>query len=639
MELKRVIFIGLLGSLFLFNACLSPTPLPTSSPEGAETRASPSVVPTDPGPDTVTPGAEPTNGAPENPADLIFHNGTVLTMDEDLSLADALAIRGQEIIRVGNAGDVLGLRGKRTRVIDLKGRTLMPGFVDAHTHIFNESGTMGLDLQGAQDLALRKGITTLGIAWTDEGFVSTMRDFNDSGKLEIRTSLYLIYNTACGDTVGTWFMGYPPTRERGEMLRIGGVKMYADGGSCGSPAFSEAAGLGKGDLWLQAEEMAPVIRQAQEIGHQVIIHAIGDRAVEQTLNAYQQALDSQENTYRHRIEHNSVVRPDQMPRYSEIGVLPVIFGTYFVGDSCPGESSMAPGALAWDWPYRELMEANPGLTFAWHGDDPYVGPVSPLLELFSMTTDFEVGRDGTTICETPERLRDRKLTPREALPLMTSGSAYALFREDEVGKLQRGLLADMIVLDDNPLAVDPQQIKDLEVQMTMVGGDILFCAADFCRDARGQKGHTFTAQGAVPEGAQRANVGVRINMECDSCQGPGRIDLYRFRYAAGENGNNLVPNPGFARGMQGWGIWGSGQDAVGLADSGTGKMLTFSVGPEQAAGLNSETFPVTAGERFQFSVQADVKPGSANAGYFSVFFLDGDGGEIERVNIPFHEAD
>ena len=419
------------------------------------------------------------SAADDEAASVIFYNGQVVTMEPEQPTAEALAIRDHVILAVGDDETVLAHEGAGTALVDLDGHALLPGFVDPHTHLFNEAGNMGNDFDVAQQLALRNGITTLGNMWSDEGFLAAMRDYDAAGHLRARTSIYLAYNSACGEVNGRWYREHPPTRERGETLRVGGVKMYADGGSCGIPAFTvELEGGGYGDLWLDAAAMAPVIEDAQAMGHQVVIHALGDRAVENAQDALAMALDGGPNTYRHRIDHNSVVRPELLDRYSEIGIVPVIFGTYFIGDSCPGPSMMPSSTHHWDWPYRELVDANPELHIAWHGDDPFVGPVSPLLELYSMTTPYEVGRDGVTICDTPERLLDRALTPEEALPMMTREAAYALFREEEVGSLRPGKFADVIVLSANPLAVEPEAIKDIAVWATLVDGETVYCAQE-----------------------------------------------------------------------------------------------------------------------------------------------------------------
>jgi predicted amidohydrolase YtcJ len=415
-------------------------------------------------------------------AELIFYNGTVLTMEGESWDAQAVAVRGDKIMAVGSDAEVIALQGPGTQVIDLDGRTLMPGFVDAHTHIFNDAWYWEMDMEGTQQLALQNGITTLANMYVPPEFVEEMRAFEREGKLIIRTSLYLIYDDACGVVYGDWYMAHPPTRGFGEKLRIGGVKIFSDGGVCGMPALSfdypEDWGGGQGDLWLSQAELNQAVAQAHNAGYQVAIHAIGDRAVETVQNAIEFALAGQPNTLRHRIEHNVIVRPELRTRYGEIGIVPAIFGWPPTCAELAGESwgaIVGPERLSWLRNYRALLDANPGLHVTWHGDDPWVGPISPILELYGLVTRKEIAEDGVTICEPPDWLAATALTVEEALPLMTIDAAYAIFREDEVGSLKAGKLADLIILSDNPLTVDPDAIKDIELLMTMVGSRVEYC--------------------------------------------------------------------------------------------------------------------------------------------------------------------
>ncbi len=91
----------------------------------------------------------------------------------------------------------------------------MPGFVDPHTHIFNDAARYlgSNDYEAAQQLALRNGITTLGDVWATPDFVSAMQAMEDSGALRVRTSLYMVYAGNCGELMGDWYRPYVPTRE------------------------------------------------------------------------------------------------------------------------------------------------------------------------------------------------------------------------------------------------------------------------------------------------------------------------------------------------------------------------------------------------------------------------------------------
>jgi len=437
------------------------TPIPTATP-------------------TLMPTATPT--LPPQPADVIFHNGSLLTMEGSDWGAEAIAIRDEMIQAVGQDAQVLALQGPQTQLIDLQGHALMPGFVDPHTHVFNDAWRMELDLAGAQELALENGVTTLANMYVPPHFLQEMQDFESAGKLRVRTGLYLLYTNNCGEPQGDWWTAYPPTHEPGEMLRITGVKLFTDGGTCGCPAYSyDDPRCGYGDLFFTQQELNAALDEIQATGYQAALHAIGDRAIEQVLNAIEYALDGRPNTLRHRIEHNAVLRDDMLTRYTEVDPVAVVFTVF---PACEQYHVPPEPYQPWHWRWPELIDANPGLHVSWHSDTPWIGPPeAPLLHLYSMVTPYEVGYDGQTVCDTPAWLAHKMLTVEQALPMMTTEAAYALFREQEVGSLKAGKFADVIILSDSPLAVDPEQIKDIEVWMTMIGGQVEYCASgqeSFC---------------------------------------------------------------------------------------------------------------------------------------------------------------
>jgi predicted amidohydrolase YtcJ len=408
---------------------------------------------------------------------ILFYNGVVLTMDPEALEVTALAVEGEKIGVVGSDEEILALEGPGAMLVDLQGATLMPGFVDAHSHLFNDSEQyFDMSLPELQQLALENGITSLGNLFVDKGFLREMQKYDDEGGLQIRTSLYLVATDNCGRSKGDWWIEYPATNKPGEMLRTGGIKIFTDGGTCERPALSYELrpGEGLGDLFHNQEELDELVGQVHDAGRQVAIHAIGDRAVEQAQNAIASALDGQPNTPRHRIDHNSVVRPELLSRYGEIGIVPVLFGLYPI---CEPFGPPPPEQYrSWEWPTRALLDSNPGLPVAWHGDDPYSGRVRPLDDLYSLLTRDGVGSDGV-ICPAPAWHSQHAITGEEALSMMTIHAAYALFRDDEVGSLEPGKFADLIVLSNNPLAVAPVEIPGMAVWMTMVGGRTAHCTA------------------------------------------------------------------------------------------------------------------------------------------------------------------
>jgi predicted amidohydrolase YtcJ len=418
-----------------------------------------------------------------DPADMVIHGGQIITMDETESTAQAVAIRGNEIVAVGSEGDMATVIGPDTVVVDLAGRTLIPGFVDAHSHYYGAALTGGDDPLATQELLLTTGVTTVGEAAVDEALLAEIQRLESEGLIQVRTSAYLLVDTACGDLTGDWQFDFPPTREPGERLRIGGIKLYTDGGSCNAPAVSFEHGFGgNGDLYFDAGMVADLIEPYDEAGYQVAIHALGDRAVEATLDGLEMVIGDSGNPLRHRLEHNAVVRPEMRARYDEVGAVAVIFGAFgtcaYLGRDDRFRFSTPIANQEWEWPWRDLLDMNPSTVFAWHGDFPVFGDSGPIASLSGFVTRSQTLADGTHCDPEPYHVK-HSITVEEALQIMTAGAAYALDRDTEVGTIETGKLADLVVLSDNPLAIPPEELIDLSVELTVLDGKPVHCGDDF----------------------------------------------------------------------------------------------------------------------------------------------------------------
>jgi predicted amidohydrolase YtcJ len=366
--------------------------------------------------------------------------------------------------------------GSSTTLIDLEGRTLMPGFVDGHSHNF--SGPWENDMEGGQTYLLSHGITTTAEMLHEESQMQGLKSLDGQGKLRMRVSMYPDHVDVCGNVKGDWYWpDYPPSVESGAMLHIPGIKMFNDGGACNRPAVSyQYADGSQGDLYFQVDELAAMIVEVQNRGYQAAVHGLGDRAVEVNLDAIEKALGGGPNTYRHRIEHSGVVRDDMLHRYTEVDVVAMIFGA-FPARFFNSSTYSTPGPYReWEWRWRSLIDTNPDVHFAWHADTPPLGDPVPMLHLYGFVTRNQKLEDGT-IFEAPDWALDDRLTVEEALPLMTIESAYSVLRDHEIGSLKAGKLADLIILSENPLEVEPDAITDIQVLMTMVGGKVEHCEA------------------------------------------------------------------------------------------------------------------------------------------------------------------
>jgi len=458
------------------------------------------------------PTAAPSNLQTNEEAEVIFHNGVILTMNPSHPSADAIAIRGGIILAVGSNAEILALRGAQTTVIDLAGRTLLPGFVDAHAHLI-------LDAQGSADKftqiqsdALRGGISTETEMGANVDLFNQLKSYDEAGLMKIRWNVYFAYDTNCGDPLDrNWFKIYKQGQDITQHIRAQGVKIWADGGSCHVPAvtFEYPGGYGHGDLYMTQDQLTSIVEEVQAAGYQIGIHALGDRAIEEAQNAIAAALNGTPNVYRHRIEHNAVLHDALLPRYAQTGIIPIIFGSYptcWRVNSTTQFKYVVPVDLGtWEWPWRALLDANPGIKAAWHSDYAVFPNIAPMAHLYGFVTRNQAAEDGS-ICQAPAWLKQGAITVDEALHIMTINSAYALFREKEIGSLEAGKLADMIILSENPLKVQPEAIKDINVLMTMIGGKVEYCAAGFetlCPSASssdlGPASVTVTASSSLPD--------------------------------------------------------------------------------------------------------------------------------------------
>jgi predicted amidohydrolase YtcJ len=256
-----------------------------------------------------------------------------------------------------------------------------------------------------------------------------------------------------------------------EWLRLGATKIFADGSLVGRTAAMNDPYAGSdqaGYLQADAADLQALIIAAHRSGWQVATHAIGDRAIDVVLDAYEQALERYpRRDPRHRIEHFAVVGPKQLARAAALGVIAVPQGRFAseLGDGML--AAVGRDRHAWLYRLRSLLEA--GMVLPGSSDRPVVAG-APLLGIHDM-----VNRQ--TSSGAPFN-PDEAITARQALRAWTWGSAYASRQEHVKGSITPGMLADLVVLSEDPTAVAPERIAGLEVLATIVGGEIRYGSLD-----------------------------------------------------------------------------------------------------------------------------------------------------------------
>ena len=220
-----------------------------------------------------------------------------------------------------------------------------------------------------------------------------------------------------------------------------------------------------GEIYYSQETVDRLVVDAHERGLQIAIHCLGNRAVDQALNAFERALKARPvSEPRFRIEHFTITTSSQIKRAQSLGVIAVVQPTFnFTGgeryQSTIEELSGDTRAI----PLQTMLSE--GLTVAASSDYP-CAPLEPLTGLYSMVTRR------TRSTGQPAGLEEA-VSVMDGLRMYTANAAYAMGRDQEAGSLEVGKRADMVVLSHDPTAVNPDFLRDISVEQTYVDGELL----------------------------------------------------------------------------------------------------------------------------------------------------------------------
>jgi predicted amidohydrolase YtcJ len=268
-----------------------------------------------------------------------------------------------------------------------------------------------------------------------------------------------------------WLLGAGLQGRHSGQLATEAVKIWADGGMSSRTAAIHGTypvpPHGSGILYFERDELTKMVRDLDARGFQVCIHAQGDRAIETVLDAYAAVLaPGAGNPRRHRIEHGGAMYPPLAARAAALGIV-VASQPGFL--SALGDGFAAAFGDRSDQLYSFASWQRAGITVAGSSDAPVIS-ADPLIGI----RDAILRRTGDGRVLGPAE----GLSARDALALYTTRAAFACHRESEIGSLERGKLADFVVLDQNPLEAEPEQIPGIAVLATVLGGTPVHQAGD-----------------------------------------------------------------------------------------------------------------------------------------------------------------
>jgi predicted amidohydrolase YtcJ len=519
--------------------------------------------------------------------DVILHGANVVTVDPQNPRAEAIAIAGDRILAAGLDKDVLNLSTARTRKVDLTGRTVLPGFIDAHTHVcysgIRHLKQVDCDLRSIVEIqkAVRDraaktppGQWVIGFKYDDtktsDGRKLTRADLDSAapnnpvfvghrgghtayvnsfalklagvtdqtrdpaggqfdrdrgtGELtgglreratqpftklfstgytrdEYRQGVEIITRmmaragiTSAHDALGgpEDLRAYQDAYQTGglatriyclvryadldrmiaagvrtgmgnEWVRIGAVKLMCDGSISERTARLSAPYVGRPDdhgiVVMDEPELFEIARKAHLADWQIGTHANGDVAIDKTLRVYERLQrESPRKDPRFRIEHCTVINEELVRRIRALGAIPNPFSTYVYYH---GEKMREYGAerLNHMFAVRSFLDA--GIRVTQTSDYP-PGPFEPMMALQSSVTRT----DSKGTLWGPRQ----RVTVEEAIRVGTIHGAYASFEERLKGSIEPGKLADLVVLGQDPLRVEPSKLINVPVERTMVGG-------------------------------------------------------------------------------------------------------------------------------------------------------------------------
>lgn len=319
--------------------------------------------------------------------------------------------------------------------------------------------------RGAQLYASRgwTGLHDMSVS-TDE--VAIQQALAARGELPIRVDNYM--SQGASEAV----LRDGPSQDPTGLVRVRGVKLFMDGalGSRGAALlapYSDAEGTGL--IVTPRETVDAILAKARKSGAQMAVHAIGDRGNRVILDAYRQAFAGDPaalKAARWRVEHAQILAPEDLPRFAQMGVVASMQPSHAIGDLYFAPARLGPERLKGAYAWESLLKS--GAVVAGGSDAP-VEKGDPLVEFYAAAYRHDLkGFAG------PDWRLDEAVTRAQALDMLTRGSAYASFRDNDLGQLSAGRAADISVFSVDLMTAPFADIAKAHAVMTIVGGKVVY---------------------------------------------------------------------------------------------------------------------------------------------------------------------
>ncbi|MBA3231194.1 MAG: amidohydrolase family protein [Acidobacteria bacterium] len=425
----------------------------------------------------------------EGPVDLIVHNANVYTADENGAPAEAVAIRGNHILRVGSNREIYRLRQAQTTVIDAGGATVLPGFNDANVRLVEgglailKDGRHNSDpadaagespagsatraerldaVQAAVTEAHRLGITSVHDVGATPEDIEMYDELRRAGDLALRVYAALELEGPFDESLLTRLAALWKDFSDDPRFKTGAVilELAAKADAPAEDVRGPFAQPGSAPA-MEADELNRFVRLLDAQGWQILAEAHGQATVRLALDAYLHAERSNqapERGRRHRIEGAEAASGADLPRFAELGVIASIQpGQVDDGPARPGaerslaalDSSDTPLVLGSGWPSA---------------------PLDPMVGLEAAVTGLAMSEE----LKTSVAAAEHRVSLEAAVNAYTSGGAYASFDEQRKGTLRPGMLADIVVLSDDIFAAPSSRLGSTAVAITIFDGKVVY---------------------------------------------------------------------------------------------------------------------------------------------------------------------